>query len=125
MDTRAKILSREAARNLRGQCPRLKVVTGNFDPLLAAHARRLEQLRAPEETLLVVVTDPRQPLLPARARAELVAALRVVDCVVIAAEDLEGWLGSLQPDELIREEAADEVRRNELIRHVLNRRQAP
>jgi len=96
------------------------VVTGYFDPLLAEHARRLEGLRGPNETLLVVVRDPEHPLLPARARAELVAALRAVDLVVVAA-DVDELVRALQPDELVRGEAADEACRQELIRHVQNR----
>ncbi len=106
---------------LRERTQRLKVVTGYFDPLLADHARRLQRLRGPEDTLLVVVRDPERPLLPARARAELVAALRAVDFVVPAAGELSELLSSLQPDEVIHEEAADEARRQELIRHVQER----
>ncbi len=61
-------------------------VSGWFDPLLAAHASQLESLRVPGRSLVVVITDPPDPLLPARARAELVAALRPVDYVVLEGE---------------------------------------
>jgi bifunctional ADP-heptose synthase (sugar kinase/adenylyltransferase) len=57
-------------------------VSGHFDPLLAEHVRRLEQARKPGQLLVVEVTNPAQPLLSQRARAELVAALSVVDYVV-------------------------------------------
>lgn len=97
------------------------MVTGYFDPLLADHARRLEQLRSAGETLGVVIADPPDPLLPAAARAELVAALRAVDWVVIGGSDPEAVLSMLAPDEVIREETADETRRQELIRHVHRR----
>lgn len=124
MDTRTKILSVDSLADLRRRAARLKVVTGYFDPLLAAHARRLAQLRRPAETLLVIVTEPDRPLLPARARAELVAALAAVDYVLPAGADCEELLAALRPDELVREEAADEIRRRELIRRVHERQRA-
>ena len=60
-------------------------VSGHFDPLLAEHVRRLaqDQGRDPERLLVVEVTNPAQPLLGQRARAELVAALSMVDYVVL------------------------------------------
>lgn len=124
MDTRTKILTVESLDELRRRATRLKVVTGYFDPLLAAHARRLGELRRLGETLVVIICEPDRPLLPAAARAELVAALAVVDCVLLAGADLEQLLARLKPDELVREEAADEARRQELIRHVHERQRA-
>jgi len=44
----------------------------------------LRRHSAPDRRLVVEITDPPQPLLPARARAELVAALGMVDYVVLA-----------------------------------------
>jgi bifunctional ADP-heptose synthase (sugar kinase/adenylyltransferase) len=123
VDTRTKILSPAEAESLRARAARLKVVTGYFDPLLAAHARRLAELKQPGETLLVVVTEPEHPLLAAAARAELAAALAVVDCVMLAGADLPRLLETLRPDELIREEAADERRKQELA-DLVRRRQA-
>ena len=68
---------------LRQQGRRLKVVTGCFDPLIAAHARRLKALQDGGAALMIVVADPPRPILPARARAELVAGLSVVDFVAL------------------------------------------
>ena len=80
MDTRAKIVSpEESASRLK---PGTLVVAGHFDPLLASHAARLAEARAGAAALAVVVTDPPEPVLPLRARAELVAALRCVDLVI-------------------------------------------
>lgn len=124
MDTRTKIVSVESLEELRRRAKRLKIVTGYFDPLLAAHVRRLGELRRPGETLVVIISEPDRPLLPAAARAELVAALAVVDCVLLAGADLEQLLARLKPDELVREEAADEVRRQQLIRHAHERQRA-
>ena len=82
MDTRGKIIPREdAGERLRGKPVRW--VAGHFDPLLADHVRLLQQHVAPGQYLVVEVTNPADPLLPQRARAELVAALGMVDYVVL------------------------------------------
>ena len=59
-------------------------MAGDFDPLLAEHARRLQEHCAPDRLLIVEVTNPDKPLLSQRARAELVAALAMVDYVVLS-----------------------------------------
>ena len=83
LDTRLKILTLEQARErLNGQSARW--ISGNFDPLLAEHVRRLAGEREPGEALVVEVTNPSRPLLAQRARAELVAALAMVDYVVLS-----------------------------------------
>ncbi len=122
MDTRTKILSPEAA-------PRAcTVVTGAFDPVLAADARELERIRAthPDRQLLVVVLPLSGELLSGRARAELVAALRMVDYVVIAPDDAtdaatSSWLASLQPARLVRLEDAQAIRKRQLKDHAQRR----
>jgi bifunctional ADP-heptose synthase (sugar kinase/adenylyltransferase) len=120
VDTRGKILSEDAALAVaRASGPRLKVVSGFFDPLLADHARRLAEIAGWDNTLMVLVTSPPDPILPARARAEMVAALAVVSYVVIGGEWL---LARLAGHEVIREEEADRRRTEELIRHVQSRR---
>ncbi len=68
-------------------------VRGDFDPLLAAHARRVAECRRDGAELAVMIGEPERPLLAARARAELVAALRAVDYVC---------LGTEAPEEAIR-----------------------
>ncbi len=74
MDTRSKIAA---------AFPKdADVAEGFFDPLLASHAEQLEAMKS-AKPLVAVIREPEQPLLDARARAELVAALRVVDAVVI------------------------------------------
>ena len=80
MDTRNKIVSAgEAASRL----PHMAfLVSGWFDPLLAVHAARIDEI--PEQFAVAVqIVDPPDPLLPARARAELVAALRRVELVIL------------------------------------------
>lgn len=86
-------------------------VSGWFDPLIAAHAARLAELRLRHTGLVVVITDPPHPILPARARAELVAALAAVDFVVLSGE------ASLHL------ESEQAVLRDQLIAHTARRNQ--
>jgi glycerol-3-phosphate cytidylyltransferase-like family protein len=119
MDTRSKILTAETA-------PRAcTVVAGAFDLVLAADARELAEIRARyrERHLLVVVLPLPEALLPERARAELVAALRMVDYVVIApdAAATDALLAALEPSHLVRLEAAHAERKRQLMEHVHRR----
>jgi len=88
-------------------------VTGYFDPLLAAHAERLAELKAEGRPLIAAIADPENPILPARARAELVAGLAVVDYVVESADGLDS---GITPNFRLEEE--DRARLEELIEHV-------
>lgn len=65
--------------------------------MLAEHVRRLREQAAPGRLLIVEVTNPARPLMPQRARAELVAALSLVDYVVLGngANDSAGIDGSI------------------------------
>jgi bifunctional ADP-heptose synthase (sugar kinase/adenylyltransferase) len=88
LDTRTKIIPlHELQERLRSHAARW--VSGYFDPLLAEHVRRLAKAREPGQLLVVEVTNPPQQLLAQRARAELVAALSMVDYVVLG-EGSEG-----------------------------------
>ena len=92
------------------------MVSGYFDPLLAVQAERLEEIRRGGDALLVWVAQPPRPVLPARARAELLAGLAAVDYVAFQE-------GSEALDEAIlaaaiHEEDADTRRRDILIGHV-------
>jgi bifunctional ADP-heptose synthase (sugar kinase/adenylyltransferase) len=126
LDTRSKIVNPEAAadaaRRAHAERKRVKLVSGYFDPLLAAHARRLAEIADPGGVLFAVVGEPERPILAARARAELVAALAVIDYVIIAgAAASDDLLKCLQPDEVYREEAADDRRAEDLLLHVHSR----
>jgi len=101
----------------------LAVVTGYFDPLTAAHARCLHGIAADGARLLVVVRTPENPILPACARAELVAALACVHSVVIEEGD-PGWIAELPAHRLAREEEADLDRRRELVVRIHQRQAA-
>lgn len=109
MDTRTKI--RPATEFKRPAF----LVSGYFDPLLAAHALRLESVKPAGSRLAVLVADPPDPILPARARAEMVAALRVVDEVLVPAADAP----SPTPD--LSFESEDLALRAAFIEHVRRR----
>ena len=79
MDTRTKIVPAAKAAEIAARGA--TVVSGYFDPLLPVHAGRLGQLKRAGAPLLVLISDPEAPVLPARARAELVAGLAAVDYV--------------------------------------------
>lgn len=111
VDTRGKIISSAQAGELRAGGA--TVVSGYFDPLLAWHAQRFDELKR-AAPLIAVIETPAQPILPARARAELVASLRAVDYVVESA-------GGLKAD--VRLEQEDQQHLNQLIAHVHARRE--
>ncbi len=112
MDSRAKILGREELRSRleghrrRGQ--RIVLANGCFDVLHVGHARYLEGARREGDVLIVAVNSDAseeqlkgkgRPILPEKARAELVAAFAVVDYVIIFSEtNVEALLNELRPD---------------------------
>ena len=79
MDTRTKII--DASHAARIAQTGATVVSGYFDPMIASHAQRLTTLKREGTPLLVLVATPPQAILPALARAQLVAGLSVVDYV--------------------------------------------
>ena len=111
MDTRQKIHPANALAKLvraaqgRGETCRLAI--GYFDPILASHALRLRRLRDGAELLVVLVESLGDPLLPAQARAELVAGLASVDYVVISGKDKAEVLRAFDESEVYNETDAD------------------
>jgi hypothetical protein len=79
VDTREKIIDTTQAADIAASGA--TVVSGYFDPLIASHAERLASLKPAGQKLLVLIATPPNAILPAAARAELVAALRSVDYV--------------------------------------------
>jgi bifunctional ADP-heptose synthase (sugar kinase/adenylyltransferase) len=122
LDTRSKIVGREEALARIRQRAGWVIVTGYFDPVTAAHVRRLRQISAKHSAIAVFLSDPSHPILPAQARAELLAAMRMVDCVVLPQECASQ---PLDPDiPVFREEEADVERLAKLIEHVHERHNA-
>jgi D-glycero-beta-D-manno-heptose 1-phosphate adenylyltransferase len=108
----SKIVSRDSLRELVAERKRngTQVVFANgcFDTIHVGHVRYLEGARRQGDTLIVGVNSdssvcelkgPGRPILQESARAELVAALRVVDYVVLFGEpNVEALLEFLRPD---------------------------
>lgn len=119
MDTRRKIITPAAARALPGP---LTVVTAYFDGLRAAALPELEALQQDAPLLALVLPRPGE-LLPLAARAELAAALAVIDYVVACDEDTaRALLRDLPARRVARLEAAEQARTEELIEHVRSSR---
>ena len=115
MDTRTKVLSNDAARNVADAV----IVSGFFDPITVAHAERLKGLKKEGRPLLVLISTPANPILPSEARAYLVAGLACVDFV--------SMIGGAYPEGLMPQtqlETEDSARLEQLIEHVQARQQA-
>jgi hypothetical protein len=112
LDTRTKIVPAEAAlARLAGR----PLVAAYFDPLVASHTDRFRELAEKHGPLAVCICDPSDPLLPAQARAELAAACRDVEIVVIGEEFLS------QTTAVIDERPGDLERRAALMQLVRSR----
>jgi rfaE bifunctional protein nucleotidyltransferase chain/domain len=108
----SKVLAREELRKTLAERKqsgkRVVFANGCFDTLHVGHVRYLEGARREGDVLVVAVNDdasvrglkgPGRPILDEGARADLVAALRAVDYVVLFHEpNVEALLESLRPD---------------------------
>jgi len=113
VDTRTKIVDAAQARSIAAHGA--TVVSGYFDPLVASHAERLAGLKTQDAPLLVLIVTPDDAILPARARAELVAGLAVVDYVCETA-------GGVEPHLSLEREHTEQLA--QLIEHVHARQRA-
>jgi hypothetical protein len=111
VDTRGKIVGAREAANIAARGA--TVVSGYFDPLIAWHARWLAGFKKPGRPMLVLIGTPENPILPAAARAELAASLRVVDHVAEFSAELSNELAGIPGETL---EAGGGVIRIEIIR---------
>lgn len=92
---------------LRAAGRRIVLANGCFDLLHVGHLRYLEEARALGDVLFVGINSdaaverlkgPGRPLMPAGERAEVLAALRAVDHVVVFdADTADGLLAALRP----------------------------
>ena len=113
---RNKILTRagavRAVRAAQRRGERVVFTNGCFDLLHVGHVRSLEQARARGDRLVVALnTDasvrrnkgPGRPIVPARQRAEVLAALACVDFVLLFAEATPlAAIKALRPDVLAK-----------------------
>jgi hypothetical protein len=124
MDTREKIIPSGSILELLAS-GEWSVVVGLFDPLTVVQARRLAAWRKQGRKLLAIVLEAEDTLLEANARAALIAGLREVDAVAIAAPD--GWRSLIPRDsriEIVEDEAQERARSEEFVQFVLRRQNA-
>lgn len=105
-----RLLQRRAIWQRQGQ--RLVFTNGVFDLLHVGHVAYLEEARTLGDILLVALNSdastraikgPARPLMPEKARARVVAALRCVDCVTIFEQPTaEALLDALQPEVYVK-----------------------
>jgi hypothetical protein len=110
LDTRTKIVE---PRSIPRDRP-VRILVCHLDPLWADTAAALREQAGSGATVVVAVTDPPEPLLPLRARAELAASLYFVDYVVTE-------LDPPADAEVVDLRTQDLERRQGLVRHVLRR----
>jgi rfaE bifunctional protein nucleotidyltransferase chain/domain len=104
--TRDELVRRVAGERLAGRT--IAFANGCFDLLHVGHVRYLESAAREADVLVVAINEDRsvrelkgegRPILSAADRAELVAALRCVDYVVVFPEPTVGpLLTALEPD---------------------------
>ena len=125
MDSRDKIVTPgralAIAEDLREKQISFKVVTGYFDVLQPSIVRRLQEHSREGTHLFAVVLSTENTLLSDRARAELAAALRVIDYVIPSPGDPSRFLAEMQAGMVIPEEAAHRESTQQLIEHVFER----
>ncbi len=111
MNSRNKLLDRRAlleqALELRKSGETLALANGLFDILHVGHLRYLEAARGEADRLLVAVNSdesarrlkgPARPIVPAKERAQLVAAFACVDFVTVFDETtVEPLLRAIRP----------------------------
>ena len=96
-------------------------LVGYFDPMHAAHVRRLGEISREGDRLAVIVAEPPDPILPLRARAELVAGLGAVCFVIEAGNDVDGVLQQLAPRTIIDDREGDRRRSQSLAQRIVER----
>ncbi len=118
MDTRAKIVSLgEAARRASGTGA--TVLYSHFDVLTAERVRLVRALAQEAGMLIAVTSEVPGSLLPVQARAELAAALAMVDFVVIAEAPVTCFPGA----RFVDDRETDAARTASLIAHIQQRNQ--
>ena len=129
------------ARGARRKGERVVFTNGCFDLLHVGHVRSLEEAASLGDRLIVAVNGdasitrqkgPSRPILPARVRCELVAALACVDWVVCFDADTPlSLIRRVQPDVLAKggDWALDEIVGREIVEagggRVVRLRQVP
>ncbi len=125
MDTRNKIISVDQALALTGRLgesrAHFSIVLGYFDVLQPGMLVALDNFAACGTTLFGIVLSDRKCLLSNRTRAELAAALRVIDYVIPFEEDPSDLVRSLAPAVCLDQRDAHGLSTGNLIAHVFQR----
>ncbi len=126
LDTRRKILTLEQAadkaHDLRRQGETVVAFVSHLEVLHAAQVERLQEVAvANPGKLFVVLTETESPLVALAARAEVAAALRVVDYVVPCPDGAGPALAAIGAALTVDDEEADRGRTRQLIEHVRSR----
>jgi bifunctional ADP-heptose synthase (sugar kinase/adenylyltransferase) len=124
LNTRDKVLTREQAIEC-AKTVSANVVIGRFDVLRASTVARLAALARADARLFAIVLDDPSALLTLRARAELAAALRVIDYVIPLESDPADLIAAMTPGELFDESSAHLQATHQLIDHVRERHKEP
>ncbi len=128
MNTRDKILTPEQAIEC-AKTVAANLVIGRFDVLRSSTVARLTALARPNTRLFAIVLNDPSALLTLRARAELAAALRVIDYVIPVETDpadlIAGLINVSAPGEVFDETSAHLRATHELIDHVRERHKEP
>lgn len=124
MDTRAKIVSaKQAAAQTADRNSTL--LLSSFDVLTSARIHRVRALAQPDTLLIAVITELADSLLPLQARAELAAALAIIDLVIVADESVAALLTRFPGATVIDDNQDDARRTAELIEYVHQRNGKP
>ena len=127
MDTRSKIITRPTPAELAERFPpgqrEIVAIRGRFELLQASLIRQIEQAASGSgQTVFAILAGDgpsNDSLLAERDRAQLLAALRAVDAVVICDQaETDALIAALRPARQIR---LDESAVSELIADVLRR----
>ncbi len=124
MNTRDKILTPEQAIEC-AKTVAANLVIGRFDVLRSSTVARLTALARPNTRLFAIVLNDPSALLTLRARAELAAALRVIDYVIPVEDTRADWIDAMTPGEVFDETNAHLRATHELIDHVRERHKEP
>ena len=123
MDTRSKIMAADADFSRVQGCT---AVLASFDVLTPERIARLREIAAAHGALAAVVTRELECLLTLQARAELAAALGIIDVVIMADEPVETLMPRLrQSFAVVDERDRDAAISRRLFEHIRGKNGIP
>ncbi len=117
MDSRSKIVN--ASQSDFGSCNARTAVLATFDVLTQQRIERLRKMAAESGPLAAVILEQPGSLLSMQARAELAAALAIINVVIMADEPLETLLPRLHRSfAVVDDREPDAFLSKQLIEHI-------